>query len=311
MLVPLRDEHLLHREVRLIARDAAQPLQEVAADLHCDGATLLVVEDPTEPSLRGSCPAPLLEADDGTDLTLGWLRLDAPELSAYANRAVALLRRPADTPLPIALLGPREQRYVELLEQLARAAESAPALAPFRWNAERLARHRLADALRQGAAAAIFTGHGNARGWFAYGGMGVEALTDGRSPTADDSIGVLFSLSCRTGQPAETNEQGEVCQARSLADAVVGRGIAGAVLAPVDDPLHENNRVLAAALIRAAARGQRSCADIVRAARDDGACVDGYVIVGDPATPVAAAPDALERCKAVFAPAPGAILSRS
>jgi hypothetical protein len=306
VLAPLRDEHLHHGEARLITRDAARP-QDVAAELHGEGTTLVVAEDPAEPSLRGTCPTPLLKNRDGADVTVGWLRFDAQRLDAYANRAVALLRRATQPRLPIALLGPRESRYLDLLEQLAIDAESTAALVPLRWNAERLARHRLAMALRQGAAAAIYTGHGNARGWFAYGGVSADALTDGPTPTADKSIGVLFSLSCRAAQPAAVGESGP--RAQGLAEDVLMCGLAGAVLAPLGDPMHEHNRVLAVALLRALVSGERTCADVVRASKADVACLDGYAIIGDPALPVAAAPEALERCVAVFAPAPDAALN--
>jgi hypothetical protein len=85
--------------------------------------------------------------------------------------------------------------------------------------------------------------------------------------------------------------------------------VASAVLAPIGDPLHEDNRALSVALIRALASGARSCADIVHTVRASGAPLDGYVIIGDPAVPVAATPDAMERCGRIFAPAPDALLS--
>jgi len=310
VLAPLRDEHLRQGEVWLIARDAERPLHEVAAELHGDGTTLLVLEDPAQPSLRGTCATPFMTNADGADVALGWLRLDAQELSAYSHRAAALLQRESQPRLPIALLGPREDRYIDLLDQLALAAESASELVAFQWNAERLARHRLADALRQGAAAAIYAGHGSARGWFAYGGIRADMLTGESGLSADQSIAVLFSLSCRTGQPAAPIEGNSTPLARGLADEIVAGGVAAAVVAPLEDPLHDANRVLATALVNALASGTRRCADILYAARRDGACVDGYAIIGDPATRVAAAPDATERCAHVFAPAPDAILTR-
>jgi hypothetical protein len=306
VLAPLRDEHLRHGEARLIVADAPRP-QDVAGELHGEAMTLLVAEDPAERSVRWTCPTPLLKNQNGAAVTVGWLRFDAETLEAYANRAVALLRRPAQPRLPLALLGPREQRYLDLLEELAITAESTPALVPLRWNAERLARHRLEMALRQGAAAAIYTGHGNARGWFAYGGVSTNALSEGPTRTADESIGVLFSLSCRAAQPAVAGES--ETPAPGLAEDVLRCGLAGAVLAPLGDPLHEHNRVLAVALLRALVSGERACADVVRAAKADGACLDGYAIIGDPAVPVAAAPEALERCVTVFAPAPDAVLN--
>jgi hypothetical protein len=159
-------------------------------------------------------------------------------------------------------------------------ADAAPELVPFRWNAERLARHRLMEALHQGAAAAIYAGHGNARGYFAYGGITADELTEGPAPGADESLGVLFSLSCRTGHPAALGP-GATRPSRGLADAVVGAGVAGAVLAPNGDPLHEDNRALSVALIRTLASGARSCADIVHTLRADGAPLDGYAIIGD------------------------------
>jgi len=307
----LRDEHLHCGEAQLIARDNDRPLQDVLAESAGDGTTLLVIEDPAEPSLRGLWSTPLLEYHGGADVVLGWLRLEAQELHAYANRAVAMLRRPAQPAQTVALLGPREQRYVDLLDQLVIAAESTRELVPFNWGAERLARHHLARALRQGAGAAIYTGHGSAGGWFAYGGVSADALADGPMPADDESIGVVFSLACRTGQTSRVTGAGAMSQRRGLADEISRCGIAGAVLAPVGDSLHEDNRVLAATLIRALGSGMRTCADIVRASHADGACLDGYVIVGDPAMPVAGAPGARERCATIFAPARDAGLTRA
>jgi hypothetical protein len=296
MLAPLRDEHLRHGEARLIVRDKARPLQQLAAELAGDDAMLLVVEDPAEPTLRGAFPAPLLHAQGEAPVLLGWLRLEAHELGAYANRAIALMRRPGQPRPPVALLGPREQRYAALLDQLASAADPMTGLAAFHWGAERLARHRFAAALRQGIAAAIYTGHGYARGWFAYGGLTPEAFVSVGSPESDEAIGVLFSLACRTGAPA-------------FADALVGLGVAGAVVAPLGDPLHEDNRALAAALIPAIGGGMSTAGDVVRALIAEGVRLDGYSIVGDPAIPVAASPGALDRCANVFAPAPDAVLA--
>jgi hypothetical protein len=108
MLAPLRNEHLQRGEALLIP-GSGRPLWELAAELPGKVATVLILEDPVEPSLRGTWATPLIRNARGADIVLGWLRLDAQELRAYAERAAALLRRAELPALPIALLGPREQ----------------------------------------------------------------------------------------------------------------------------------------------------------------------------------------------------------
>jgi hypothetical protein len=92
---------------------------------------------------------------------------------------------------------------------------------------------------------------------------------------------------------------------------LIALGATGAVLAPLGDPLHENNRVVAKALVQALAGGRRRFCDILDAAKADGAALEGYAVIGDPALAAVAAAGATRRGKSVFAPAADADLAAS
>jgi hypothetical protein len=264
------------------------------------GATVLIVESPLEPSTRGQFRSPFVKATNGSTVCVSYLRLDRDRLGAYATRAAALLNRPGDEPQAVVLLAPREQRYLQLLTDLERVATPSERLSLFRWSAERIRRAPLTGALKLGAAAILFSGHGTSRGWYAYGGMSAKTLAGEDTWSAAESSSVMFSLSCSTGS-AGSSELG-------FADAVVANGVAGAVVAPVGDPLHSSNRVLARALMRAMS-GDRLCVreTLERAAKLDGS-LGGFVVIGDPELLLHSAAGAVERGRAIFAPAAGAAL---
>lgn len=285
-------EHVEHSDIARIASSFEQAR-----------VTVMVVEDPACDSIRTRFASPFLERQDRPDALLGWLRMDVPETAAYARRAVDLIARVDDeTAQAVVLLGPRERRFLELHDELELAASRMPALQTFRWSAERIRREPLVRALGMGAAVLMYTGHGSPHGWLAYGGLNAEALADGFDGFADQASALLFSLSCRTGRPSAA--MSDACQNRrpSFADKAIARGVAGAVLAPFDDTLHADNRVLANQLLRAMGNERTSLFDILGAARSDGANLAGYTVVGDPALRAVAAEGACRRCESVFAP---------
>src|SRR5262249_1598280 len=157
---------------------------------------------PNQASCRWRYDEPFLKTAGGGEVLLGWACLNSCELAAYSRRAAALLRRePAKRPQPVVLLAPRERRYLDLLDELEGTAPPSGNFKVFRWSAERIRRARLMDALRLGASALLYTGHGNHDGWFAYGGLSTESLVSGAEWEVGETNGLLFSLSCRTGQP--------------------------------------------------------------------------------------------------------------
>ncbi len=305
VLVPLRDEHLHHGPATLIAGTAAD-LDDIAGQLP-GGSTLLVVEDPAVPSQRHLRTSPFARSSQADDVVLGWVRLDEQTLAGYVKRTVALLRRTPQPELPLVLLGPREQRYVDLLDEVDHTARCSSALVPFHWGAERLGRWGVVKALRHGPGFVLFTGHGNAGGWFAYGGVTGHSFTAGGNWADEETTAVMLSLACRTGQPC-AQAAGESVERPGVADCVIRDGIAGVVVAALGDPLHADNRALATTLVRVLEDGHRSCGDLLDALRRGGASLEGYAVVGDPALRAVSAAGAMGRCRAVFAPAPDAVL---
>jgi len=268
-----------------------------ASDAGSECPLLMVLEEPTLPSLR----ARVASTPRGSASTAlpGWLRMNATALAAYAARAVAILQRGCEGPAPLVLLGPREARYQAALDEVeACAAKAAGNLKLLRWSAERIRKPPLLNALRLGAAAALYMGHGNRHGWLAYGGLSSDDFLVQTEPwTPDETTSLFFALSCGGAGP------------EGIADALVAGGVAGAVLAPIGDPPHADNKRLAQALVEALAHGHRtlpSLLEVVRAPMAiDGA---GYIVIGDPGLGALAAPGALARGLGVFAPAPDAVL---
>jgi hypothetical protein len=304
-LVPLRDAHARSREALLLP-GCALSAARLARTAGGHGATVLIVEDPRQPSARSGFATPFADKSASGGATLGWLRLGPAALGAYARRAAALLDRAASTSAPFLLLGSRDERYQSLLDELEKLLATAPAWCAFQWSAQRIRRARLVEALRIGAAAALYTGHGTARGWIAYGGLGSEHWMQAEAWAEHETCALLFSLSCRTGSPADAHSDtacGSFCP--PFADAAIARGVAGAVLAPLGDTPHAQSRVLAGALASAVRTGSLSLSEILRAALSRGASLDGYAVIGDPALCAHASRDASMRASRVFAPAPG------
>lgn len=292
-LVPLRDEHAKRRDARLIdggPGDTAKIARALAGRRAC----VLIVGDAGG---RHAMASPFCETHDA-EVVLGWLQLAGPELTDYVDRAVAILRRRREEKRAVALLASREDRYLALLDDLERSTAPAEALELFRWSAERIRRAPLAAALRLGASAILYTGHGAAGGWFGYGGVDAGHLTGDGRWQSHQCCALLLSLSCGAG--AATTGGGQ--PRRGLSDEMLARGVAGAALAPLGDTLHENSRLLARALLDAMARGRDQLPDILRHARASGASLDGYAVIGDPTLGTASSNEAAAYGACVFAP---------
>ncbi len=306
-LAPLVDEQRRTRAVALFPGDARDLDKRAAALGH--RATVLVLEDPAQASIRARYDSPFLTRTGGPDVLLGWLRLDERELARYARRAAALLKRRDAATQPVVLLGPRERRYLELLDDLERTGHALPRLKVFRWSAERIRREPVLHALHLGAAAVLYTGHGNRDGWFAYGsGVNIDALAAGEDWPASDTSALMLSMSCRTGAPDIPGIGSGALRRPCFADGIVARGVAGAVLAPRGDPLHADNRILATRLLHALGTGRKGLREILELARSEGASLKNYAVIGDPALMALASPEAVQRGARVFAPAADAEL---
>jgi hypothetical protein len=308
MLAPLRDEHLRRGAAALVSGDPSD-IERVAVGLGNRRGTLLVVEDPARPSARAGHSSPVFERSGSPNVVVGWVRLDRSHLSSYARRAAALLRRRDDTCQPAVLLAPRDRRYLDLLDEIERTTRSSPSLTTLRWSGERIRRGPLLAALRLGTAAVLYTGHGHPGGWFAYGGLSIDTLVAGGAWSTDHVNSILFSLACHTGQPSMDRISDSAEPRPGFADGVIAHGVAGAVLAPLGDPLHADNRVLAHALFATLARGERRLSDIVHQVKSAGASLHGYAVIGDPAVLAIGAPGAMQRAERVFAPAADADLT--
>jgi hypothetical protein len=262
---------------------------------------LLVVEDPGDASFRWRYDRPFLPTRDGREVLLGWVCLEEYELARYVRRAVALLRRRPAAPDPLVLLAPRERCYLDLLEELEEVAQPANNLKVFRWSAERICREKLVEALRLGASALLYAGHGDYSGWFAYGGLTAEILSSGPEWTEDETNALMFSLSSRAAQPCAPMASSSARV--GFAYTVVSYGVAGAVLAPVFETAHADSLLLARTLVLSLRSGHHRMGDILRAARDQGASLRGYAVVGDPALGAVASGGAVSRGERVFATA--------
>jgi hypothetical protein len=290
MLLPLWEEHQRHGEAVLLSRstyDLAH-LQEWLGDRD---ANIFIVSEKNK-TLHYQTPC-LVDAG-GACSVIGRLNADLPDIASYANRAAKLLQRRTAHPQPVALLGGIETRYLTLLDSLVDSLgdseNNSSNISIFNWSAARIRKPPLMRALRAGLAATLFTGHGTPQGWLAYGGINCPALLNATPWTTNETMGLLFSLSCKTGQD-------------SFARELVTNGIAGAVLAPTSDVLHHSSRHLAHAIVKALAAGAGTLADVLRIVSQT-SNLQGYAIFGDPALPPAASAEASTKSQKVFAPAP-------
>jgi Peptidase family C25 len=295
MLLPLWEEHR-RRGPAFMVQGNANDLSGARKLIGDQFGEILVLENPNEPPIRQHQSSPFPVGDRDCKTVLGWLRMNFVELRDYATRAAGLMKRACAGAQPIILLGPRDRRYLALLDELENATCNASEITTLRWSGERIRRTPMLASLRLGAKAALFSGHGNSSGWFAYGGVNGNSFLDNGAWSIDQTIGLLLSMSCQTGSFSSALKGG-------FADAVVCNGVAGAAFAPIHDTLHKANRALSQALVKSMADGDACLGNILRAAYLSGASLDSYVVVGDPGLEVNAAPQAMAECKKVSAPA--------
>jgi hypothetical protein len=261
--------------------------------------SVLALDDESGPDHRCNFHKPVLRLDEKRTAVIGWLRGTPALMAAYAEVAVRLdQRRPSEDAQPLILLAPRERRYSQLQDASASEARFSNALETFLWTAERIRRETLMTALGVGLGGVLYTGHGNAEGWLAYRGMRATDIALNIS-APNQAMAVLFSLACHTGAAGETP---------SFAERIIGLGAAGAVLAPSREVTHASTCALAPALARALGRGPLPLVSILASTDLE---LAGYSLLGDPAIAPIAQTAALDRCRAVRAPAPDDLLTSS
>jgi hypothetical protein len=223
---------------------------------------------------------------------LGWLPDDdCDALATFALAAARVVRRSVEAPRsgPVALLAQWDDRALALADELE------PRLGPaaFRWTAERVARRDLVDGLGCGVAAALYVGHAMPWGWVGYGGVTAGEL----AAAVLEPLGCVLTIACDAAAPWE--------EARSFSEALPLSSACAAALGATRKVLHESNRALAYALCTALPTAI-SLDELLAAVPAE--MLDGYVICGDPAAPIASASGAREWAASLYAPAPHASL---
>jgi len=233
------------------------------------------------------------QAGDGGRVTVGWLpEADAEALALFALGAARVAERAASAFAtgPIALLAQWDDRALALADEL----EARLGSAALRWTAERVARRDLVDGLGCGVAAALYVGHALPWGWVGYGGVTASDVAD----AVLEPLGCVLSIACDTALATPGKE--------SFAAALPLAGACAATLGATGKTLHEANRALALAAC-AALPSAGSLADLLNTVPDG--ALEGYVVCGDPAAPIAGAAGARHRAAHVYAPSPEAPLS--
>jgi len=149
MLAPLADEHRRFGNAALVEVPSGGLVQYVQS-VSTPDTTVVIAESPSQPSVRERFESPFVRTSNGSSVFVSWLRLDEERLRTYASRAATLLNRPRNQPRTVVLLAAREQRYLQLLDELAGIASHSTQLSLFRWSAERIRPTRLTSAKRGG-----------------------------------------------------------------------------------------------------------------------------------------------------------------
>lgn len=241
---------LTHLEPLLQAHRRRRPVRVAPASDDIDGALLQEAAAVLRVGGAGATPGRALSGcfltrPDGTKTPVGWLPEADLRLAVYARAAAEVQdRRPGRRRAgPFLLLGEFDGRA---LDTVSRMQERLPReVAVHRWTAERLPRHALIDALRGGAAAAIYLGHGLAGGWAGYGGFGAASAAE----AAGDPLGAVLSLSCSTA--ARPRKGFSFCEELALT------GLCAAAFGAVSRTLHQLNVALALDLASALAEDPR------------------------------------------------------
>jgi hypothetical protein len=233
----------------------------------------------------------IVPASDGRRVPVGWIPAERDGVANFARSAAAVAARQRDglSSGPAVLLAQCDERALALADELEPLADAHLV----RWTAERIARRDLIDALRCGPAIALYLGHALSGGWVGYGGVTAAALMQRRM----QPLGAVLSIACDAAQ----RHRGRA----SFSDELVLRGGCAGALGAVGKTLHQTNRVLARAIVRAM-RSAATLGELVLQVPQETRI--GYRIVGDPAAPLLGAPGASVRVAAVCAPAPAALM---
>jgi hypothetical protein len=288
-LRPLLREHERSREVRVVDPGPLEALREAA-----DGAEGLLLVGDRRRSPRTVLPGPFIADPAGALVPAGWLPDLGEGLEVFA-RAAARVQRRSGPVGPVAVLGQREPRYLQLAGRmeanLARGAAS-----PFqvlRWTSERITRDDVVRGLRLGLGAGVYFGHGRPSGWAGYHGLRAWHLAE----TPGEPLGALFSVTCLT---ANRHRVG-----LSFSEAVVASGAAAAAVGAVAPVSHLDNMRWMLGLAAALRAGEaRLGPALLAAAPPDPRLQSPYRIVGDPLARLVGTAEGERRAARVFAPAP-------
>ena len=287
-LRPLLREHERLREVRVVLPGPVEALCEAAAD--ADG--LLLVGDRRR-APRTALPGPFLVDPTGRAVPVGWLPDLGARLEVFAKAAARVQRRPGP-PGPLAVLGQREPRYLQLAGRLeanlCRGGE--PPFPVLRWTSERITRADLVEALRLGIGLGVYFGHGRPSGWAGYHGLRARHLVE----LAGEPLGALLSVTCLT---ANRHRVG-----LSFSEAVVVGGAAAAAVGAVDLVAHVDNMRWMLGLADALRSGETRVGPALAAAATRSVSQTPYRIVGDPLALLAGTAEGVRRAERIFAPAP-------
>jgi hypothetical protein len=223
----------------------------------------------------------------------GWLPDVGAGLEVFA-RAAARVRRRAGAVAPLALLGQREPRFLQLAGRMeAKLDDGTQALPVVRWTSERVTRHDLVRGLRLGLGVGVYFGHGRPSGWAGYHGLRAHHLVD----APGEPLGALLSVTCLT---ASRHRVG-----LSFSEAVVAGGAAAAAVGAVAKVAHLDNMRWMVGLAAALLAGETELGGaLLAAAPPDRRLHAPYRILGDPLALLAATAAGAQRAARVFAPAP-------
>jgi hypothetical protein len=291
-LGPLRAlvrEHERSQEVRVVEPGPGEALREAA-----DGADGLLLVGDRRRGPRTALPGPFLEDPAGRLVPAGWLPDLGDGLEVFARAAARVQRRSG--PLgPVAVLGQREPRFLQLAGRMEAnlSGRDAPPLQLLRWTSERITRDDVVRGLRLGIGAGVYFGHGRPSGWAGYHGLRAWHLVE----APGEPLGALLSVTCLTANRHRVS--------LSFTEAVVAGGAAAAAVGAVAHVAHIDNMRWMLGLADALRAGEaRLGPALLAAAPPDRRLQTPYRIVGDPLARLVGTARGAQRAARVFAPAP-------
>ena len=294
-LAPLIVAHEALHPVRVIELPENVSPTQIEWEPYLTNAMSLLWVGDRRYSPRTALPGLFLRNRQGKRIPVGWLPDCRDRLEKYAIAAAQVVARQT-SPLSlrsIALLGSREDRVQQLVDQLQTELGDNPHLPIFRWTAERIVRRELLTALNCGLGAALYVGHGFPHGWDGYAGISYKDL----SAIAGEPWGAVMSLTCSSASRHRV--------ALSFAEELVLSGICGAALGATGQTKHRVNCQLAIRLCEVLQSGRvNTVAELLVAANLTRLSLQRYRLIGDPAMPLLGAIAATMQAQQVFAPAP-------